>query len=230
MACVDRLRGIIKREMEMNNLIVFLMCLVVSGCVQADEPGLNPVVSDTGTDIVVKIPKAEIKKQLEKYVSSFACIGNIKDIILINEDYFGEFNKEYLVLFYADIGCSRGMGMQSVLAVLGHQSSGNVVVQPQKSFPSVKMYGFPTQITKIYKKNGRLWYSGKEFAVNDANCCPSISWDRPFDEGVISTEYFPKITIHEPSKKRSQYKGDVWFFVDSKFKKAYLAKKQLGSE
>lgn len=80
----------------------------------------------------------------------------------------------FIVLYSIDVGCSGGSAMsRPALAALERNAYGNFYVRPDYSSPLSMSDQFPASTDRIFVKDGRLRFSGRELGPNDALCCAS---------------------------------------------------------
>jgi hypothetical protein len=81
----------------------------------------------------------------------------------------------FVVLYSIDVGRSGGSAMsRPALAALERNAYGDFYVRPEYSSPQSTSYQFPASTDRIFLKDGRLRFSGRELGPNDALCCASV--------------------------------------------------------
>ncbi len=125
-----------------------------------------------------KVPVKPIEKALLAYARSIGCNESFdrRNIVAVPQDYDVDANFQYLVVYWLDVGCSGGSAMgRSLFAVLRPDVSGDYFVDPELSRPEATV-GFPQDIDRVFVRQGRIFYSAREFDFSkDALCCPSVS-------------------------------------------------------
>jgi hypothetical protein len=86
-----------------------------------------------------------------------------------------EGNDLFIVLYSVDVGCSGGTAMsRSALAALERNAYGNFYVRPECSSPRSMSDQFPASTDRLFLKDGRLRFAGRELGPNEALCCASV--------------------------------------------------------
>jgi len=92
----------------------------------------------------------------------------------------------FVVLYSMDVGCSGGSAMnRPALAALERNPYGAFYVRSEYSSPLSTSDRFPAATDRIFLKDGRLGFEGRELGPNDALCCASSrveGWAR-FEHG-----------------------------------------------
>jgi len=108
-----------------------------------------------------------------RYANSLGCAvtldkRNIVPVRLDDRDLF-------VVLYSIDVGCSGGSAMsRPALAALKRSTYGTFYVRPEYSSPLSTSDQFPAATDRIFLKDGRLGYQGRELGPDDALCCASV--------------------------------------------------------
>jgi hypothetical protein len=125
------------------------------------------------------VPVAQIEKVVTTFAGTQGCMVTFDRKNIVPLEFEGE--RSFVVLYSLDIGCSGGSGStRPAVAVLSRDYRGDVLIRPQFSSPTQTSQSLPRQIQHIYLKEGRLWFSAKEFDPRkDALCCPSIPVEAP---------------------------------------------------
>ncbi len=127
-------------------------------------------------DAEVKRAAADIPKVVEKYASAMGCNFNIDPKNVIPYSVIPDLAKSYVAVYGLDLGCSGGNSMDRSFFVYVQLGSGyKFYVNPTYSNPEQTSDKFPAWITKLYLKNGEIWFDAKDWAGKDANCCPSLT-------------------------------------------------------
>ncbi len=145
----------------MNRIMVtFLFCLVMSS---------NAIAGDDATvQRVTDVVKA--------YAGSIGCLMRFDPQNIVEYDVDNDGQKEIVVLFGVDPGCSGGSAMyHTALAVIECDTKGRLFVRTSQSFPKTQPEGLPQYTERIFLRSGQLMFSGKAFDFSkDALCCPSV--------------------------------------------------------
>lgn len=80
----------------------------------------------------------------------------------------------FVVLYSIDVGCSGGSAMsRPAFAALERNTFGAFYVRPEYSSPLSTSDRFPAATDRIFLKDGRLVFQGRELGPGDALCCAS---------------------------------------------------------
>jgi hypothetical protein len=114
------------------------------------------------------------------YAESLGCAVTLDKRNIL--PYSIEGKNQFIVLYSIDVGCSGGSAMsRPALAVLERNAYGNFYVRPEYSSPLSMSDQFPASTDRLFLKNGRLRFAGRELGPNDALCCASVPV-----EGVVN--------------------------------------------
>lgn len=170
--------------MSLPNHIFLLILSLFSATLYAQPIADFDNTDDTFFEKATKptpVPVAKIEKVLRAYAESIGCDFSMtrKNIVEIDIDQDKYQDKEFVALFNVDAGCAGGSGTgKSSFAVLKYRDifhKDMIYVLPELSEPSIKSYGFPRLIDRLYIKNGQLWYGGKTYKDGDAYNSPTLT-------------------------------------------------------
>lgn len=126
----------------------------------------------------------KVAKVAKGYAESLGCAVTLDKRNVL--PYSIEGQKLFMVLYSIDLGCSGGSAMsRPALAVLERNAYGNFYVRPEYSSPLSMSDQFPAATDRLFLKDGRLRFAGRELGPNDALCCASVpveGWVR-FSQG-----------------------------------------------
>lgn len=106
------------------------------------------------------------------YAESLGCVVTLDKRNVV--PYSIEGNNLFIVLYSIDVGCSGGSAMsRPALAALERNAYGNFYVRPEYSSPLSMSDQFPASTDRLFLKDGRLRFAGRELGPNDALCCAS---------------------------------------------------------
>lgn len=108
-----------------------------------------------------------------RYAASLGCAVTLDKRNVV--PYSIEGNKLFIVLYSIDVGCSGGSAMsRPALAALERNAYGNFYVRPEYSSPRSTSDDFPASTDRLFLKDGRLRFAGRDLGPNDALCCASV--------------------------------------------------------
>jgi len=131
-------------------------------------------------------PIQEITKQIIKSAQGYANAISCPDVVISPKEIAAltpyktlddRMEAKYAVLWSGDIGCAGGSGTSGThVSIITVSIGDSFVVDPRLSSPIIQ---FETPVRTISRIVGNtrdtLILEGKEYADNDANCCPSIT-------------------------------------------------------
>ncbi len=131
-------------------------------------------------------PVQEITKQIIKsaqgYANAISCPGVVitpKEIAALTpyKTIDDRMEAKYAVLWDGDIGCAGGSGTSGTnVSIVTISTGDSYVVDPSQSSPLIQFESPVRTISRIVgNTRDTLILEGKEYADNDANCCPSIT-------------------------------------------------------
>ena len=149
--------------------LIFFFCFVVAPDVNAAK------IADT-------VIPTKVHDVLERYASTIGCEFSFDKENVVQFDVDDNGTNEFIAVFFLDVGCSGGTAMgTSIFAVLDLDDHGRLLVRSVQSQPAIASFGFPRFIDKIFLKQGKLYYSAKDYDWSkDALCCPSLQIEDSF--------------------------------------------------
>jgi hypothetical protein len=108
-----------------------------------------------------------------RYAESLGCAVTLDKRNVVPYSIDGD--NLFIVLYSIDVGCSGGSAMsRPALAALERNTYGNFYVRPEYSSPRSTSDEFPASTDRLFLKDGRLRFTGRELGPNDALCCASV--------------------------------------------------------
>lgn len=153
----------------MRPLAGLLYLLLFSSLAQAESEAEARAAWIAGRKAAEKHIPATIRKYAEAIGCNFAM--DPKNLL----PYQLDGKAGFVALFLLDVGCSGGSTMsRPVLVFLQHSGLNKVVIDVLYSNPLQTSEEFPSMVTRIYLKKGKLYFQGFELRPEDALCCPSL--------------------------------------------------------
>lgn len=143
--------------------------VLLSAACFADEIGIEDVL-----DAKFREAERNIPKVIKQYAESIGCSSYLKRNNVVPYEMDG--GKAYVAVIHLDNGCSGGVAMSRPVFILLKPAAFQMIkVDTDHSAPHQTSPKFPSLISRLYVRNGALWFQGKAFDLaKDANCCPSI--------------------------------------------------------
>ncbi len=116
---------------------------------------------------------AQVARVATSYAESLGCAVTLDKSNVVPSSIEGK--NLFIVLYSLDVGCSGGSAMsRPAFAALERNAYGNFYVRPEYSSPLSMSDQFPASTDRLFLKDGRLRFAGRELGPNDALCCASM--------------------------------------------------------